>query len=211
MHTSTPLTSGMDVTAIMNLLYDGIDGYGLAAAGRERSGTYHEDFTYGDITPECTHQMLTACNAKPGERFYDLGSGTGKAVILASLLFDLAACKGVELVEELHNGSKLALDRYRKHVMPLLPSHKTTMDVDFVHGNTKEHDWSDADIVYTHCTCYGPDLMEAITRKAEMLKPGARIVTVSKGLHESPHITLAGSAPCQMAWGSATLYFYHRI
>ncbi len=37
--------------------------------------------------------------------FYDLGSGTGKAVFLARQLFDFRVCKGIELLEGLFQQS----------------------------------------------------------------------------------------------------------
>jgi len=75
----------------------------------------------------------------------------------------------------------------------------------------RDVDFGDADIVYTHCTCFSPVLMDAVTRRCERLKSGARVITVSKGLAESPAFTLRTMQPCQMAWGCATLYFYDRV
>ena len=41
-------------------------------------------------------------NPKPGEAFYDLGCGTGKPLITASLAYpELKICKGIELIEAL--------------------------------------------------------------------------------------------------------------
>eukprot|EP00747_Dinoflagellata_sp_TGD_P058903 gnl/TRDRNA2_/TRDRNA2_151332_c0_seq1.p1 gnl/TRDRNA2_/TRDRNA2_151332_c0~~gnl/TRDRNA2_/TRDRNA2_151332_c0_seq1.p1 ORF type:complete len:192 (+),score=18.19 gnl/TRDRNA2_/TRDRNA2_151332_c0_seq1:24-578(+) len=40
---------------------------------------------YGEISPKGVQALLTAANAKAGEKFYDLGSGDGKAVMVAWL------------------------------------------------------------------------------------------------------------------------------
>ena len=73
-----------------------------------------------------------------------------------------------------------------------------------------EQDFSDADIIYTHCTCFSSDLMSGLERKFENLKSGTRVITISKGL-ESPQFTLQCSKLVQMGWGSATLYYYSKI
>ena len=54
--------------------------------------------TYGELRPAGVAKMLQLASAKPGEIYFDLGSGTGKTVVLAWLL-GLNAC-GVELVKE---------------------------------------------------------------------------------------------------------------
>src|SRR3989344_513477 len=145
---------GLTPQQVLDVLYSGIDGYGLANMGRERSGRYGEDFTYGDITLDCAYDMLNAVGAKEGEVFYDLGSGTGKGVLFAALLFDLAKSTGIELVEELHGGSQVALQRYIEQIVPLLPENKRWQTVNFVNADMRTIDWSDADIVYSHCTCF---------------------------------------------------------
>lgn len=41
----------------------------------------------------------------PGGAFYDLGSGTGKAVLAAALLHDFDECKGIEIADSLYDVS----------------------------------------------------------------------------------------------------------
>ncbi len=199
----------MTTQDLQTLLYDGIDGYALSSAGRERYASYSENFTYGEVTPEVTANMLSAANAQPGEVFYDLGAGTGKGVLYAAFMSDLGKCVGIELIDELHGAAQNALARYNAEVRPVLPAHKQDQDIRFICGDMLAHDFSDGDIVFMHCTCFSPDLMQQITRLCEGLKAGSRVITVSKGL-ESPHFQLVLTQPCQMAWGSATLYYYQR-
>merc|ERR1712110_788545 len=44
-----------------------------------------EPATYGEISPQSFVSILCQFNVSPGQRFYDLGSGTGKTVVLAWL------------------------------------------------------------------------------------------------------------------------------
>jgi SAM-dependent methyltransferase len=210
---ATSVTTGIPTLTweqLMNTLYADIDGYGLSSRARERTGDYGENLTYGEVSPESMSQLLTAIQAKPGEVFYDLGAGTGKGVMYAALLSSLGKCVGIELLDELFSSSILALDRYRNHVLPMLPAERQLQQIQYRLGDMKIEDISDADIVFAHCTCWSPDLMAAITEKFNQLKPGARVITVSKGL-ESPYFAHTGTEMCQMAWGSATMYYWTKM
>ena len=202
--------AGHTSASVQSLLYDGIDGYALAAAGRERRANFGENFTYGDVTMGSMLQMLELTGAAAGETFYDLGAGTGKGVLYAALLSDFGRCVGIELVEELHGASAEALERYRARLLPALPERKRAQAIEMLLADLLETDFSDADVVFSHCTCFPEELMAKIAGRCERLKSGSRVVTVSKALPEAPHMTLSAVAPCQMAWGSASLYVYRR-
>lgn len=47
-----------------------------------------------------------------GPVFCDLGSGIGKTLIAASLLFNFSSCHGIELLEALHRGAEWVLESY---------------------------------------------------------------------------------------------------
>lgn len=201
--------AGIDLQHLQDLLYGDVDGYGLSTKGRDRVQNHGEDFTYGEVTPQVMWDMLTMAQAKPGEVFYDLGSGTGKGVLYAGLLFDFQKCTGIEYFAELNDAAKLAHSRYQGYVLPLLPPEKSGQELNFLEGDMRDHDISDADIVFTHCTCFSPDLMTVLTAKVDGLKSGARVITVSREL-PSQQYTYQGMVPVQMAWGAATAYLYQR-
>ena len=55
------------------------------------------ELTYGEVFFQSFIPLLSYAKPKPGEIFYDLGCGTGKAQMIASIAFpDLKACKGIE-------------------------------------------------------------------------------------------------------------------
>lgn len=201
--------AGLDTQGLLKLLYGDVDGYGLSNAGRERMGVTGEDFVYGEVTPEVIWDLLKTVNVQPGETFYDLGSGTGKGVLFASLLSDLGKSVGIELLRELHDSANIAFTRYRERILPHLPE-KHWQEIEYRCADMLEQDIADADIVFAHCTCWSPRLMDGITEKFARLRPGARVITVSKEL-QSPHYRSQGSMICQMAWGTATAYFWERM
>ncbi len=202
--------AGLDSAALQNMLFADIDGYSLSSRGRERNTSHPDSMTYGETTPEVMDALMRAVDAKPGENFYDLGAGTGKGVLYAALTSDIGKAVGIELLDELHGASRLALDRYKAQVSPLLPAHKQSQHIDFMCGDMLKIDYSDADIVYTHCTCFAQPLMDGITDRFNQFKDGARIITISKGI-TSPCYEAMGSMTVDMAWGTATAYMYRKV
>lgn len=198
------------MTDLEHLLYEGVEGYNLATLGRDRRQCHTPDFTYGEVTPDVISTLLAVANARPGEVFYDLGSGTGKAVLYAAVLGDLSKSVGIELLEELHAGSMRAHERFTNEVLPHMPS-KQGQHVEMRLGDITKEDISDGDIVFTHCTCFTNELMDAVAKQCATMKPGSRIITVSKALPITGDFVLVEQAPCTMAWGSATLHVHRRV
>ncbi len=206
----TLLDAGMDLLKLQQVLYGETDGYSLAEEGKSRIGDHGESFVYGEVTPQSVWEMLHTIEAKPNEVFYDLGSGTGKGVLYAAILFEFAKCKGIEYLEELHKAAEASVPRYRETILPLLTSKKNHPEISFTCADLRTQDISDADIVFSHCTCFSPELMEAMTQKLLRLKSGSRIITISRGV-ESPELHYMGFIPVRMAWGNASAYFYQRV
>jgi len=73
------------------------------------------------VTPEGFSKILKDADVKSGGNFYDLGSGTGKAVILASLFGNFAKLVGIELIENLHRASVDIFRRFDTDVKPIFP------------------------------------------------------------------------------------------
>ena len=58
---------------------------------------------------------------RPGGIFYDLGSGTGKAVIAAAILHNFDVCYGIEILEGLYSTSLDVLNSYNTKGKAKLP------------------------------------------------------------------------------------------
>jgi hypothetical protein len=56
--------------------------------------------------------VLRKINPASGCVFYDLGSGTGKALFAARLTQDFSRCIGVELLESLHGAAVNVVNRF---------------------------------------------------------------------------------------------------
>ncbi|CAN0327823.1 unnamed protein product, partial [Ectocarpus sp. 12 AP-2014] len=66
-------------------------------------------------------------------------------------------------------------------------------------------DWSDGDLVFANSTCFAEDTLLAIARRAELLRPGARVVTFTTAL-KTLWLRVLTKRRYQMSWGPATVF-----
>jgi precorrin-6B methylase 2 len=114
--------------------------------------------------PERIHRALQMANLKPGEIFYDLGSGHGSVLIVAAREYGASAI-GVEggPVQCLIAAINARWNRVNSQVR-------------IEAGDMYQADLRDADVVYAYLTSqYAPRLEQLFGQ----LKSGARVVTVS--------------------------------
>lgn len=187
----------------------------------------------------CTKNAAAAvdpdCKAKPNPLvFYDLGSGTGKAVLLARILYDFSVCKGIEILDGLYNQSKTIERRFINYKKILAAGQ--SQDVNMVHGSILDSVkqpvamewWRDGDIVFANSTCFDDDLMLEMAKLAAKMKPGAFFVTFTKGLsncapmleaNEEDYVgrtdgyafELLDKKRYKMSWGPATVFIHRKL
>jgi SAM-dependent methyltransferase len=192
---------------LFTALYAGADGYRLSHRERKRLETEDRSLVYGEIDPRAFAELLERVGVAPGEVFWDVGSGTGKPVLLAAMLFPFSGCFGVEVLEPLYAESQARLERYRREVLPQLPDEKWGQRLRFVLGRYEDVDLFDADVLFSHCTCFDDAQLEALAATAAWLKPGSRIVTVGQPLQHRG-LEHAFNAQVMMEWGESTCHVY---
>lgn len=148
--------------SVFESLYSGVNGYEISSSARKKISYTSKVHTYGEVTPEGFSAMLKELQITPTGIFYDLGSGTGKGVILASLFGNFTKMIGIEILEDLYLESKKILSRYEETVRSILPDVKKQQTLDFIHGDFMEQDFSSADMVFAHSTCSHDELMVAL-------------------------------------------------
>lgn len=108
-------------------------------------------------------QMLILAGLKPGEIFYDLGSGDGRTVIMAAQEFGAQAI-GIELREDLAKRASSA-------ILELGLDSK----IKIVQDDFFKVDLSPADVVFLYLTTSANDKVKP--KLEQELKPGARVVS----------------------------------
>ncbi|KAJ8569076.1 hypothetical protein ON010_g6186 [Phytophthora cinnamomi] len=178
----------------------------LSSEARKSSNLIKSSYVYGEIMffPFADIIRWVAPSLPEFPIFYDLGSGTGKAVIAASLVHPFDQAIGIELLEPLVHCAekrKVALEKLKT---PLLKT-----DIDFVTGSLLTTKWEDGDVVFCHGTCFNDKEWAQISLAAEKLKQGAFFISTTHilrtGLFE-----VVKSVNFTMSWGTATVYIHRR-
>jgi SAM-dependent methyltransferase len=97
---------------------------------------------------------LDMVRLEPGDRFFDIGSGTGKAVMLAALLCD-AQGSGIDC-----NGALIDLARSASAALGI-------ESASFVHGDARETPFDDADVFFMYLPFTGRALATVMARLLE--------------------------------------------
>ncbi len=202
----------MTISDIDTALFQNVPGYTLSSEGKTRINRDADPaLTYGECTPEGVGAMLAAVDPQPGEVMVDLGSGTGKMLVYAAFLHPFSKVVGVELLPELHEAAKEVGERYIREIRPQFKDERKNTKLEYILGDIFEYDVSKADILISHCcTCFDDAMMQRLSDTLEKCKPGARIITITRGL-SSPAFQPIGTSMCQMGWGQATINAYRRI
>lgn len=193
---------------VLNMLFQDVRGYDLSFNARKKLEYFDRGLTYGEIVPDAFYEMLSAVHPKKGEVFYDLGSGSGKAVFAAALFFPFSKTVGIEFLDDLYNASQDILDRFQRDIKPQYPD-EIVSDIQFSHGDFLNVDFSDADIVFAHATCFHDGQIRELLPQLEALKKGAKLLVVSK-IVPSESYQLISSNEYSFSWGKATLHSYEK-
>jgi poly(3-hydroxybutyrate) depolymerase len=187
---------------------DNLDGLHIKEAEKNLGSS----LTYGEIDYVSFFRILYRFgNHFKYKKFYDLGSGSGRALVAARMLTDCSEIVGIELLESLHDMAEKVKERLE---LPLFNRHLTHMagvsdTIEVVKGSITEVDWSDGDFVFANSTCFNTALMQEVSKKAELLKEGSVVVTFTKGLTDEKDLfMLIDKQRMTMSWGPATVYVY---
>ncbi|EQC27258.1 hypothetical protein SDRG_14880 [Saprolegnia diclina VS20] len=186
-------------------------GKDISRKDREEQELLHEkSLVYGEVDYHAFLDVLSRVPIRPGDTFYDLGSGTGRAVFLARLNFDFAKCVGIELLQGLHEAAAEICRNYTEFVQPTISTTSPQLAVAFFHSSFLDLDWSHADVCFANSTCFDALLLQRMSAQAERLRPGAYLITFTKPL-DSTAFDIIFKQRYSMSWGPATVYLHQRL
>lgn len=186
-----------DALNTLSEVYAPYNPFEISKAAREQAKLYDNAFVYGEIDPISFAAVLSQIHLKPHEIFYDLGSGSGKAVLLTALLYPESRAIGIEFLTEFIDLSELCRQKIQCN------------NAQFIHGDYFNIDFSSADIVFVNATgLFGDDLVK-LRQRLDCVKPGTRIIITSKRLNPQFFEELyAGQV--EMSWGPCSLNIYQK-
>jgi hypothetical protein len=175
-------------------------------------------FVYGEIEVSSFVEILNhvplseCCGGDDGTAiFYDLGSGSGRAVYVARLLRDFDRCVGVELLPALHTLATSVQTCFDETFVNQQTNRRLPWsNVAFYNEDIVEYDWSDGKVVFLHSTCFDPNLLQSVFRKANELRPGSYLITFrATGIDRSSFKLLVETRE-EMSWGEADVFIFQR-
>lgn len=188
---------------IFNEIYKNVDGFSLSISERRKLNLDDKSLVYGEIKPQSFLDLLIKAQVSEKDIFYDLGSGTGKAVILAKLFFNVKKSVGIEILNSLLDVSNEIKNKF------INMGFENFNDVFFVKGNFLEPhiDFSEANLVFAHSTCLTDDQLKKLETKCLLLKEGARIILITK-IFSSNNFELIYHGETEFSWGYGTTRIY---
>merc|ERR1740123_1671903 len=148
--------------------------------------------TYGEVLPDGILSVLRGAGAKPGMRFYDLGSGTGKFVAIATQLLGLRAT-GIEISLDRHTVGCAAMGRLGRP-----GSSGPGGSARLVHGSFFDYDFSDADIVFVDNVEYTAEMNAHLAKLARSMKKGS--VVVLDHVWDTPDFSVTKPLSARTTW-----------
>jgi len=195
---------------VVREVYGGTNPYDASHRSRKGLALSDESLRYGEIVGESLEQVLSAVPEAARGVFYDLGSGSGRTLLLAALISGFGRVVGVELLEELHTMAQAAVARFDRDHREQLVSPQRDVRIELRLGDLREVDLGDADVVYVHCTCFQTDLMRDLARQVEAtLRPGAYVLTTTKMI-SAPSLDFVKAMSAEMDWGPTSMFISRR-
>jgi SAM-dependent methyltransferase len=173
------MPSMADIQSTLDALYSGINGYGLSRENRTGEHAANQSFTYGEMMLVPFARIIDRIEPQAGESFYDLGSGTGKVLVMADALHAFGSITGIEYLPVLNDTAGVVLTRYETEFRAKLSGSKAP--VVSRRGDMLTEDLTGADVVFVHSTCMGEDLITSLGHCVRTCKPTTRFVLISRG------------------------------
>lgn len=188
---------------IFKKLYENVDGFSLSINERKKLEIEDKSFVYGEILPESFCEILEKANINENDIFYDLGSGVGKAVILAKLIFNVKKSVGIEYLTSLFEESQKILEKFNNIF-------NFDNSVEFIKGDFFQVDFSDGTLIFINSTCFSDQQLREIEKLSLKLKNGSRLIVLTKSLSDKDNYELLHENLYPFSWGSATVRIYER-
>ena len=181
-----------------------------------------DSLVYGEIDLHGFCQLLNDCilpHTTKEDVFYDLGSGSGRAVFAARFVSDMKECIGIELLENLHNLAMSVASLYKFQY-----NHKFIhQEVKFVCSDLLNYEdwWTNGTVVYIPNLLFDDRLQNQIASKAKYVPPQAFWICLKKFPTTSATadtsepsfysiFELADQRLVPMSWGESNVYVYRR-
>ena len=194
-------------------------GKALSKRQRDQEKLRGVHLAYSEIRFESFAIVLKKIQSKhggfeeTGGIFYDLGSGTGKPVYAAAMLYQWKRCTGIEILDLLHDGARELSDKWDRSKDGLLffKEEQRQTEIDLINEDFLSDDLSlaDAYLVYMNSTTFEQDMLLKLASKCEKMEGETFVVTHTKRL-PSVHFDVVEECRLMQSWGECTVFIHKR-
>jgi hypothetical protein len=199
--------AGRSPAEIMRLLYRDVSGFateGIGPDGRRMRDS--RALTYGELTAVGIRQLVAAAGIGPGDRFVDLGSGTGRVPLHVAMVTKGVSCLGIEIDRERHDDARSVL-KLAEAAGLVAPRRCRFRNADLrtttLRGGT---------IYFANSTCFPERLLNFLGRRLAVTAGLERFATFQElpagiaALFDASEV-----ASCHTSWSpKVELHVYHR-
>ena len=185
-------------------VFEDVDGFKISRLARASHDAM--EYTYGEIEFEPFIALISLTHPNSSTIFYDLGSGTGKAVFACAMVFNMQHYCGVELFTPLHQS---ALTQ-KKRLQQVLADKTVTNKIHFINDNFLNVDLSRATLIFINATAYFGPTWEQLNQRLSQVAPGTVVITTSKKLTSKAFI-ITQTTQVNMSWDVVTAYIHRSI
>ncbi|WP_115707616.1 hypothetical protein [Legionella sainthelensi] len=188
---------------IFHNLYKTSNGFILSQNARRKHDAM--EYSYGEIEFFSFIALLSLINPNEHTVFYDLGSGTGKAVIACGMVFPVQKSIGIELFPELYLHSCQQVEQ----LAAIKQYERQAQKIKFRLGDFLEANLNDATLIFINSTAFFGPTWEKLCFKIDYLPHLTTIITTSKPL-SCVHFKLLKHTKVKMSWGVVSAYIHTR-
>jgi SAM-dependent methyltransferase len=185
-------------------LYHAVDGFKISRKARKKQDAL--DYIYGEIDFLSFIALLSLTKPDHNTVFYDLGSGTGKAVLACAMVFPVCKSVGVELLPELH----LCACEIKQQLATHVNYEQQVQKIDFILGDFLDTPLEEATLIFVNSSTLFGITWEKLCLLLSNLPRAHTIISTSKPLI-STVFTAKISTRMQMSWGIVPVYIHQRI
>lgn len=189
---------------LLNTISADINGFQLSRIARADSDAM--EYVYGEITPQAFVALLTLVKPDSSTVFYDLGSGSGKAVLLCAMVFDVKKSCGIELFSSLDQAAK----QQQQHLKSCVNYQHAADKITFICGNYLHTPFDDATLVFISATALFGETWQQLNHRLECLSITTIVITTTKPLL-SKQFKLLQKTRAEMSWGVVNVYIQTKI
>ena len=182
-----------------------VDGFSLSRIARMHNDAM--EYTYGEVEFTSFIALIAMTQPDRTTRFYDLGSGTGKAVLACAMVFDMQYYCGIELFSELHLAARTHQHALQQHTL----YKKQAAKVHFINDNFLHTDLRKATLIFINATAlFGPTWERLNQKLTDEVTGKTIIISTSKPLKSASFIIIS-TTEISMSWGVVIAYIHSSV